>query len=328
MSEEFDGRFNERLLELTQDAFCELGFELFDPTGRPTNCLQSLVTESMKPASKASKAPKQPTVPESSAETEDNLISQLNLNLEQAGDIQYRISNLLAIIECHEEKIAAVRPELTKNIEDERTPIGQRVTETKEKVYKKASAEQSLLQQENQRLLRQKINNPSRRRSSGSKAIESLIQQRDREFQLLSAFFKYIVSDLTTRRNVKRSELAADLRGIRQSLQLLLDQDQPPVASILEGQSTDNQQQSSIAHEQKFSSTMPITKQFPSEKAQGSGAREKGPSTSSSSSSSSASLLKIHPHCPQGGSMVKAEIKSEKDDSTEVIEIIDDDDED
>uniref|UniRef100_A0A2M4BT18 Uncharacterized protein n=1 Tax=Anopheles marajoara TaxID=58244 RepID=A0A2M4BT18_9DIPT len=342
MSEEFDGRFNERLLELTQDAFCKLGFQLFDPTGAPAGSLQNLVKESMKPTPKASKTPKQPKqpiVPEISAETKDNLTSQLNLQVEQAGDMHYRISNLLAIIESHEERILATRPELLKMIEDPHTYIGRRATEVKQKVYEKSKAEQSSMQQEDQRVLKQQTTSlPNRRKAAGSKATEALLQRKHREFQLLSAFFKYIVSDLTTRRNVARVELAADLRGIRQALQLLLDQtspDQPAAATVLERQSTENQQQSSSAcsskQEQKYSKTMHVSKHVSSEKAQGSRdivsiAADHVKRETGASNSSSSSHLRPNTQCPQGGSMVKTEIKFERDDSTEIIEIIDDDD--
>uniref|UniRef100_A0A182FCZ3 Uncharacterized protein n=1 Tax=Anopheles albimanus TaxID=7167 RepID=A0A182FCZ3_ANOAL len=268
-----NGRFNERLLELTQDAFSKLGFHLFDPTGEPASCLQSLVKESLKPTSKAPKEPKRPKTPlvsENPTTTNENLTSQLNLQLEQAGDVQYRISNLLAIIESHEERILSLRPELMKTIEDADAPLAQRATEMKQMVYEKAKAERSSMQQQELLVLMSQTTNPSRKKTNESKATEFLIQQKEREFQLLSAFFKYIVSDLTTRRNVNRVELAADLRGIRQALQLLLDQPLSPIqlaATMLERPSAETPSSSACSskHEQKYSTMLAS-----SERAQGS----------------------------------------------------------
>ncbi|ETN62812.1 hypothetical protein AND_005501 [Anopheles darlingi] len=346
MSEEFDGRFNERLLELTQDAFSRLGFQLFDPTGEPADCVQNLVKESLETSSKASKKPKPPEpqppiASEVCSESKEHLISCLNLHLEEAGDMQYRISNLLAIIESHEEKILSIRPELMQTITDQDTPLGQRATEIKQKVLENAKAEKFSMQQEDQRWIKKQSTNPARNNNPGSKANESLLQRKEREFQLLSTFFKYIASDLANRRNINRLELAADLRGIRQALKLLLDQNSPEqrATTILERQSSENQQQSSSAcsskAEQKYSVTMPVTKHVSGPaKAQGSKVNvsieavsstgEKGPSTSSSSS-----LLSTHKQCVQGGSKSKkTDITFERHESTEIIEIIDDDDDD
>ncbi|XP_050100037.1 uncharacterized protein LOC126580812 [Anopheles aquasalis] len=194
---------NEHVLDLTQQAFDALGFELFDPSGRHVQSVKDLVVNANL---RMANLPTEP-VPLASDATLEEVFGFESI---ETYDVQRMFADLLDIIDCKAKELL---------------PAEQTATGSKEsaflanKINAKGMLEYSLVVEEERREVAKLAGKPINGvKPTVETILEKRIDCRQREARLLIQFFKFIMQQLAQSDTTDKYKLAMDLRGIREAL--------------------------------------------------------------------------------------------------------------